>query len=1073
MRIVWLLVLVFCASSLVSAQTSSRALFGRLAVNETRIVFTYAGDVWTVDRQGGEARRLTTHPAEDGAPVISPDGKQLAYASQAEGSWDVYLMPIEGGTTRRLTFHPRNEYPRGWTPDGKSLLLLTTETGSPQLSLLDVNATLPTQLPLVEGWTGSFAPDGQRLAVAPTSSIGDWRYYRGGNNGRIWLTDRSTWNITPLAQGTFNDEFPMWVGNTVYFISDRTGVYNLFAYDLGTRKTRQLTTFETYGIRWASAGGEAVAFVRDGRIYLYEIATGKTRTVDIRLNPERPELKPRTASALRSLESISPGMNGETCLIGARGEVLALTTATGAARNLTQTPGVAERYPVLSPDGKQVAFFSDESGEYELQVRELESGQLFKRIPVEAKPSFYRELTWAPDGKRLAFTDKRLALWVAEVASGKTMQVDRSTYSYQEEWFPRWSPDGRWLTFSKHLRNRVRTVFIWEAASGQTRQITDGVTHTEQPCFDANGKYLYFVSSLNAGTSEFGWGVLNGVLARPLITRQLQVAMLSASDLAPFLPDGKPNPAAKPAESVPAVTIDFAGLNRRVLDLPTPARDYAGLQAGLPGTVLVLVNEWPPLPAPGANPSQMLYRHDFSQPGKLDKLAENVGALEVTGDGRRVLLARGGVWSLLPTAPAEKTEERKLDLGKVEIAVDPAAEWKQMYHEAWRIMRDWFYDPAHHGQNLADLEAHYATYLPNVTRRTDLNGLLGLALGHISVSHFVVGGGDMPSGPPPARIGLLGADYEIAAGRYRFKRIFRSSTYSDPLGTNAAPLDRPGVQVKEGEFLLKVEGQDVTADKPIWPYFLLKNPGPLTITVGPEPTGANARTLTVYPIPNETQLRVADWAEANRRRVEEASQGKLGYVYVADYGAETLKLMRALSGYSDRAGIIIDQRYNGGGITPDYLIEWLRRKPIYQYTFREGDDIATPVNPGPPVSVLLVNHQNYSAAETFAFMYKLTKIGPLVGKRTGGGGIGPYVFTPRLLDGGRVQLPNRAAYNPDGTSWGIENIGVAPDVEVEILPQDVLAGRDPQLEQALRMALEAAKKQPPAVVKKPKYPVHK
>jgi tricorn protease len=470
----------------------------------------------------------------------------------------------------------------------------------------------------------------------------------------------------------------------------------------------------------------------------------------------------------------------------------------------------------------------------------------------------------------------------------------------------------------------------------------------------------------------------------------------------------------------------------------------------------------------------VLYRIDIGQSARLEKFVEGTGGFEVSRDGSRLIYAKAGSWFLVPADAAPKADDGRLDLKKMEVTVDPRAEWKQIYREAWRIMRDWFYEPNHHGQNLAELEAHFAEYLPNVTRRADLNVLMNRMLGHISVSHLGVGGGDMPQpAGPPARIGLLGADYEIANGRYRFKHIYRASNYSSPLGSAQAPLDAPGVSVREGEYLLAVDGQEIEASKSIYAYFNGKVNQVVKITVGPNPGSEGARQLAVFPIPNEAPLRTANWAEANRQRVEEASGGKLGYIYVENYGPGIFNFIRGLVGYSDRPGIIIDQRYNGGGITSDYLIEWLQRKPLYYYTFREGDDIATPVNPGPRAKVLITNEQNFSAAETFAFMYKLAKVGPIVGARTGGGGIGPYAFTPRFIDGGNVQLPNRAAYNPDGTSWGIENVGVIPDYEVEIMPKDISSGRDPQLEKAIQVGLEEIKKNPSTTPKKPKYPVHK
>jgi len=1065
--------LISCGPLLAKAD-SPPALFGRLTVNQTHIVFSYAGDLWSVERGGGDAKRLTTHPGEDSFPVFSPDGSQLAFSRQIGGNWDLYVMPAAGGDARQITFGPRNDYANDWTPDGNTILFMSNLTGVPRLYTIRVGGVLQAELPLLpEAISGSFSPDGKRIAYSPTSAIGDWRFYRGGSKGQVWLANPINGDVEKIPQENYNDDLPVWSGGRVYFLSDRTGIYNLVSYDPSSKQTKQLTSFQHYGARWIGAGAGAIVFVRDGHIHLHDTATGQTRIVDVRLNPDTAELKARPVSASRSVEWVIPSASGDQVVFGARGEVFILDPSTTDARNITNSPAVAERFPTLSPDGKSIAYFSDESGEYQLHVRPLGGEGTVKKISIDSRPTFYRELTWSPDSKKVAFTDKRLALRFVDVLTGSVSTIDTSTYSYQEEWYPSWSPDSRWLTYSKHLRNRVRTVFIFDVDSKRGHQITDGRMHSELPCFDANGKYLYFASSPNAGTSEFGWGVLNGVLARPLVIRRLHAVVLQNDAPSPVLPNTQSNPEAKPAEALSTVRIDFDDIGRRVVDLPTPARDYSSLTPGKPGVLIALINEWPAAPGLGSNSARVLYRLDLAQPTHLEKLVEGIGGFEVSRDGNRLLFAKSGSWFLVSANVAPKPDEGKLDLKKLELTVDPQAEWKQIYREAWRIMRDWFYDQNHHGLNLAELEAHYAEYLPTITRRADLNALMNRMLGHVSVSHLGIGGGDLPQpAGPPVRIGLLGADYEIAGNRYRFKHIYRATKYNGALSSVQAPLDAPSVSVREGEYLLAVDGQEVDASRSIYGYFDGKTNQAVKITVGPNPTQQGARTLTVFPIANEANLRLANWAEENRRRVEEASGGKLGYIYVNDYGAGTMDLIRGLAGYGDRPGVIIDQRYNGGGITPDYLIEWLRRRAIYSYTFREGDDIPVPVNPAPSAKVLIVNQENFSAAETFAFMYKLGKVGPIVGMRTGGGGIGPYVYTPRFIDGGNIQLPNRAAYNPDGTSWGIENVGVIPDYEVEIMPKDVMAGRDPQIEKAIQVGLEEIKKNAPVRPIKPKYPVH-
>jgi tricorn protease len=1070
--------LLACACGVGLGQASGPKLFSRLTVNQTHIAFSYAGDIWIVERAGGEARRLTNHPGEENFPVFSADGSQLAFSRQVGGNWDVYLMPAAGVEARRLTYDPRPEFVIGWTPDGKSILFSSNPNLVQQLHLIQTDGVQPRLLPLPKALLGSISPDGARIAYTPTGGISDWRFYRGGSRGQIWLANITDGAVEKLPQGNYNDDQPMWIGDKIYFISDRTSAYNLFVYDLRSKQAKQLTAYEQHGIRWTAAGGGVVVFVRDGRIHLYDPANNQTKILDVRVNPDTTELKTRTVNAARTIDSASVSATADRIVFGTRGELLLYDPKTADSKNLTQTPGVAERYPALSPDGKSLAYFSDESGEYQLHVRPLNGEGAIKKITVEPRPSFYRELTWSPDSKKLAFTDKRLALWCTDVEQGVTRRVDTSTYSYQEEWFPQWSPDGRWLTYSKHLHNRVRTVYIYDALNGQTHQITDGHTHAQQPVFDRGGKYLYFISSPNAGTSEYGWGVLNGVVARPLVTRRLHLVLLREGQQSPISPVG-PNADARVDEVVSQVQIDFDNIGQRIIDFNLPSGDYAFLAVGKPGQLYVEVDEWPKSPTLGAAPNQSVYLCDLSKPPKLEKLIEdkNNSGFEVSFDGTRIIYAKGRQdWFIVPADAPSKPGEGKLDLRKLEVALDPRAEWQQMYRESWRIMRDWFYDPNHHGQDLAELERHYGEYLPGIVRRTDLNALLNRMLGHISVSHLGVGGGDLPQPiGPPDRTGLLGADYEIDQNRYRFKRIFRTMPYSSPSGFAPAPLDLPGNRVKEGEYLLAVEDQTVDVSKSVYSYFDGKANQRVKIKVGPNPSGEGARTLTVfaYSPGNEGQVRRANWSEQNRRLVEKLSGGKLGYINVENYVPAIMDFIRGLAGYSERPGLIIDQRFNGGGITPDYLIEWLQRKPIYDYTFREGDDIPVPVNPGPAVKVLVINENNFSAAETFAFMYKLAKVGPIVGLRTGGGGIGPYVFTPQLIDGGNVQLPNRAAYNPDGTSWGVENAGVAPDFEVEITPKDWMASRDPQLEKAVLVAMEELKKAQPVVPKKPKYPVHK
>lgn len=1078
LRIISILGVCLCIASAAVAQQRP-LLIGRVSLNQTHIAFTYSGKIWLVERTGGTARRLTNTPNDETSPVFSPDGQRIAFSRLNGNDWDVFIARADGsGEATRITMMPEDDFVTGWSTDGKEIIFETTRDEESLTRLYKTSAdrlALATPLPLHQSYAGSLSPDGNRIAYNPRSGAGDWRYYRGGDVGQIWIAELKTGSLEKLSNGTYNDKNPVWVNDKIFFISDRSGIFNLYAYDTKSKKTQQLTKYAGQGVRSASATNDAAVYVQAGQLHLLDLNTNNDRVIDVSVTPDTSELAMHSASAMRSLEQILPSSSGDRIAFGARGEVLIFDTANGSYKNLTNTSGIAERYPVISPDNKSVAYVSDESGEYAVHIRSLENDSV-KKIAIEQKPSFYWGLVWSPDSQKLSFPDRRLGLWLVDVAAGTATRVDSSAYSAEDSWTPNFSPDSRFLAYSKRLKNRAGTIFIYDIAQKKSFQITDGITHTQMPVFDPNGKYLYFVSSLNAGTSEFSWGVLNSILANPLVVRRVHALVLSKDQPSPLLPNGQPNPDAKAGEMLPQVKIDFDGLQSRFVNLPLPQRDYSQLTAGQPGKLIVAIGEWSAAPGDfsAQGQSQAVYSFDISKGSQMQKLVDQINAVDITGDGKKILYRKGRDYFLASTDAPAKPDEGRQDFSKMEVRVDPAEEWRQMFHESMRIMRDWFYDPNYHGQNLVSLENEYAAYLPTIVRRGDLNRLMQQMLGSVSVSHLGVGGGESP---PPAgsgnRIGLLGADYEITHGKYRFKKIYRSMPYSATAGSFSAPLDQAGVNVREGDYLIKVNDQAVEAEKNVLSYFENTVGRPTKITVSANPDGSNARTYTIFPALGENRLRRANWAEENRKLVDKLSGGRLGYIFIEGYGGDgIMNAIRGLTGYADKQGVIVDQRFNGGGITPDYLIEWMQRKPIYYYMFRGGDDIATPVNPAPPVKVLIINELNGSAAETGAFMFKLAKVGPIVGKRTFGGGIGPYFFTPNLIDGGRVQLPNRAAYDPSGTTWGIENMGVAPDFDVEITPADVIAGRDPQLEKAIEVALAQISKTQTVAPKRPALPIH-
>ena len=1082
-KLTLLAVFVFASAGAHAQQNVDQPmLITRVALNQTHVAFTYSGKIWLVPRNGGEAKRLTNTPNEEGNPVFSPDGKRIAFSRSNGNDWDVFIMNADGsGEPFRATMMPEDDSVTAWTPDGKDVIFETTRDEENVTRLYKTSTdrlALATALPLQQGYSGSISPDGTRIAFNPRWGAGDWRYYRGGFAAPLWIANLKTGALEKVSNGSSNDKAPIWIGDKIYFVSDRSGIFNLHVYDTSTKKVRQLTPYNGKGVRAASIFGDTAAYVQDGRIHLFNLMPGGAeKLVNFTISPDTSELAPRKANAMRSLEQILPSPLGDTLILGARGEVMIFDPSTGSYKNLTNTPGIAERYPAMSPDGKSIAYVSDESGEYSLHIRSIENDSL-KKIAIESKPSFYWNLVWSPDSKTILFNDRRLSLWIIDVTNSTATKIDSSGYTAQDSWSPSFSHDSRYLAYAKTLKNRTSAVFIYDIAAKRSTQVTDGITHAFLPAFDPNGKYLYFASSHNAGTTDFPWGVLNGVLANPLLVSRVHALLLTKDQPAPLLGNGQPNPDAKSGDAVSQVRIDLDGLQSRFVNIPVPARDYSQLFAGRPGKLVLVAGEWGAAPGDfgGQQQNTAVYIFDISKGGQFTKIVDGVDSVDLTQDASKILYRKGRDFYLTSAEEPVKPDAGKQDLSKMEVNVVPAEEWRQMFHESVRIMRDWFYDTNYHGRNLASLETEYARYLPTITRRGDLNTLMRQMLGSVSVSHLGVGGGDTSaaiSGSGGNRIGLLGADYVIADGKYQFKKIYRSTSYSSPNGAINAPLDGPGIDVRDGDYLLKVHDQVVDSSKNVLTYFQDAINRPTKITVSSNANGANPRTYIVFPAPGENRLRRANWAEANRKLVDKLSGGKLGYIFIEGYSGEgIMNAIRGLTGYSDKNGVIIDQRYNGGGITPDYLIEWMQRRPLYYYMFRGGDDIATPVNPAPPVKVMIINELNGSAAETGAFMFKLGKVGPIVGKRTYGGGIGPYFFTPNLIDGGRVQLPGRAAYDPSGSGWGIENTGVAPDYDVEITPADVMAGRDPQLEKAVEVAMAQIPKHPMYAPKRPQFPVH-
>jgi tricorn protease len=1076
---------VLCGFLLASALLAEGPyLFRKPTLSKTQIAFSFAGDLWIVSRAGGEAVRLTSGPGIETDPKFSPDGSQIALSGEYDGNIDVFVMPSSGGVPKRLTYHPSADLAVGWTADGKQVLFRSPRSnpnGLPRLFAVTPEGGFPAEYPLPTVADASFSADGSQVAYVPLeSAFGAWKRYRGGRAMPIWLARLSDSSVTKLPRTDSNDFNPMWIGNRVYFLSDRNGPVTLFYYDANSKKVTQLIENHGLDIKSASAGPGAIVYEQFGSLNLYDLKTGKAQKVEVTLNGDLPGVRPRLEKAARSIRSFALSPSGVRAVFEARGEIFTVPAEKGDVRNITRSPGVADRDPSWSPDGKWIAYFSDESGEYELHLRDQTGMGDVKKIGLGSPPSFYYSPVWSPDSKKIAYVDKRTNLWYVELEKKTPVRIDNGTYSNSYEILnPHWSPDSRWITYVKQLKNRLGAVKLYSLETGQSTQITDGMSDAQEACFDQGGKYLYFVASTDSGPSSFGLDMSS--TNRP-VTRSVYVAVLRKDLPSPLAPESDEEKVAaekkeekkdekkedKKEEKPNAgklVNIDLENIGQRILPLPLPARNYPRLVPGKEGILFIF--ETPSIPAESAGPaSRILHKFDLSK-RKAEKFLDGINVFDVSHNGEKIIYRQDTRWTISPTSAPPKPGEGTLKMDEIELFVDPKAEWKQMYKEAWRIERDFFYDPHYHGLDLQASEERYQKFLTNLGSRADLNYLFQEMLGELSVGHLYVQGGDVPQAGK-VKGGLLGADYKIENGRYRFARVYNGENWNPQ---TRAPLTQPGVNVPVGEYLLAVNGRDLRGSDEIYSFFEGTAGKSVVLRVGSDPAGAGARDVTVVPVENETSLRTLAWMEDNRRKVDQMSGGRLAYIHLPDTGGLGYTYFnRYYFAQVDKQGAVIDERFNRAGQAADYIIDNLRRTLLNYWTPRDGADDSTPAMAIFGPKVMIINEYAGSGGDLLPWYFRRTNTGTLIGKRTWGGlvGIGGY---PRLIDGGSVTAPHFAFWNPDG-KWEVENHGTDPDIEVEFDPKAWREGKDPQLEKAVQVALEALEKNPAPVHKKPAYPVY-
>ncbi len=1087
---VFLLIGILLLSAINLTQAEEARLLRFPDISQDKIVFVYAGDLWLVDSQGGTARKLTNHAGLEFFPKFSPDGKQIAFTGEYDGTQNVYLIPTEGGEPKRLTYHPGGgpvsermgyeDMVLDWYPDWSKILFRSRrETISDWVGKLygiTPQGGLAEPLPIPDGGLTSFSPDGKKIALCRTfRDFRTWKRYKGGMAQDIWIYDLKTYNLERVTDYVGVDHFPMWYKDAIYFVSDRTNTSNLYCYDLKTNQTRQITNYTDYDVKWPSLGPDAIVYELGGYLYVMDLPSEKIRKINIKLNSDRILAREEFVTVSDKVLDFNLSPDGKRAVIGARGEIFTVPAEKGNTRNLTNSSNAHEKLSTWSPDGKWIAYVSDKTGEDEVYVAPQDGKGEAIQLTTGGNTYKYGPV-WSPDSKKLAFSDKNLKLYYVDVESKQVTLVDQAKRWEIREYS--WSPDSKWITYSKPLENQFSAVFLYSLDSKKNHQISTGFTNDGEPTFEPSGKYLYFFSDrdFNAAMGNF-----EGSFVYNRMTK-LYAVTLQADSASPFAPqsdevevgkdeekrdEGEKKDKEKPDEKVKPVKIDLEGIQDRQVAFPIQPGNYYGLRAAegklfyLSGAVRGLSGQTDP---------ETTALHIFDLEKRKDNVfMAGIDNYDISFDGKKVIYQKGKQLGIAEAKSegSAKPGEGSLDLAGMQVKVNHKQEWEQIFNECWRLERDFFYAPTMHGVNWDKIKEKYGQMLPFVSHRSDLTYLIGEMIGELACSHTYVGGGEYPEFKK-TKTGMLGIDWEAdsASGYYRIKKILKGENWKEDL---RSPLTEPGIEVNAGEYIVAVDGEPLTISVSPYSLFINKADKLVTLSVNSRPSLKGAREVTVKPIANESELRYFNWVEENRQKVDKATDGKVGYVHIPDMGGNGLNwFTKQYFPQINKEGLIIDVRYNGGGFVSEMILERLRRIVVGMGSSRNAADYTYPGAAFNGHMVCLINEYSASDGDIFPYFFREYGLGPVIGKRTWGGVVGIRGFRP-LVDGGYITCPEFAAFSME-SKWIMENHGVDPDIEVDNLPKLVLQGKDPQLEKGIEVVLQKIKEEPKKLPKRPEYP---
>jgi len=1056
-------------------------------VSDTQVTFVYAGDIWVAPLQGGVAQRLSTPEGQEMLPRFSPDGKLIAFSAQYDGNVDAYVVPAGGGATTRLTWHPGTDRVLDWMPDNQRVLFASgRESPTRRYShfyTIPMTGGMPERVPIPYGAFGSFAADGRRLAYVTTSSdLATWKRYRGGTAPDIWLYDLQTKTSSRLAPDAAVDSQPMWRGDVVYFLSDRDSLrrLNIWSVDTKTGALRQVTHFTDHDVHLPAIGPAGIVFENGGRLWLLDPEKGGSREIPIEVVTDEATLKPRVIDVSESVVAASVSPSGKRLAIEARGEIFNLPIEHGATLNLTRSSGAADRHPEWSPDGLSLAWFSDASGEYQLMIGAADAS-VAARVMTSLGPGYRYAPHWSPDSKSIAFIDQAMRLQLCDVATGKVKEIGRGDYLFHDEL-------ERWLAWSWQTGEGLTRIYVHDAKSGDTRPVTSGFTDDRLPTWDPKGRWLFYLSRrtwqpdyadldntwVYANSSNIVAIPLRADGASPLPVRNDAEGDEDAKDddeekdddekperRSKGAKDDKPGRAkkAEPEAKPEPVRIDFDGIESRGVTLPIDPGEIAGLDA-LDGKLLY---QRDPRMGSEEDAASSLVLYDFEE--REEKVVlDDIDDYELAAGREKVLVAVDGAFHVVDAEPEQELDE-EVPTDHLEMTLDPRAEWRQLFADAWRLERDFFYDPGMHGVDWKAMRERYGRLIEESVTRWDVEFVIGELIGELSSSHAYISGGDVEQ-PKERAVGLLGCDFALEKGFFRIEHVVRGA----PWDSERSPLDAPGSVVEEGEWLLAVDGIPLDPANEPWAALAGRAGRTVQLTVNDSPRLEGARTVAVETLESERALRYREWVERNRAHVEKRTQGRVGYLHVPDTGqGGQSELYRGFMPQFRKPALIVDERFNSGGQIPDRFVELLDRPLRTWWAVRDGKDWQWPpvAHFGP--KVMLVNEWSGSGGDAFPLYFRQSGLGPIIGRRTWGGLIG-ISGSPELIDGGSVTVPTFAIYSPEG-EWIVENHGVDPDIEVIDDPAVMADGTDPQLERAIDEALALLAQHPPPQPKRPGYVV--